>query len=123
MRLHISESSNLRQIDILTISKRNDLVEGEQKLETMIVYLFFLDRFAVLGDLNNTIIRYNQNKSEDLFQFEAYHSREKPKCLEIFKDITRLGCDQQHVELIHGLIDVPNTLGLYECMLFATRTD
>lgn len=44
---------------------------------------------------------------------------EQSKRFQILKNVTGLGGDQQHVQLLHRLINIANGVRFHECMLFA----
>ena len=49
---------------------------------------------------------------------ETDHSREEPECLQVLQDVRGLGCHQQHVQPLQGLVDIADTLRLDEGVLF-----
>ena len=51
VRLHVSESSNLSKIYVLSIAESDNLIKSKQELESVIVDFLLLDRLAVLRDL------------------------------------------------------------------------
>ena len=56
VRLHVRVGADLRQVHVLAVAQRHDLVEREQQLEAVVVDLLLLDRLAVLWDLEDNHI-------------------------------------------------------------------
>ena len=54
-------------------------------------------------------------------QMQTHHSSEEPEGLEVLEDVAGLGGDEQHVELLHGLVDVAHRLRLHEGVLLRRR--
>ena len=54
-------------------------------------------------------------------QMQTHHSGEEPECLEVLEYVAGLGGDEQHVELLHGLVDVAHRLRLHEGVLLRRR--
>lgn len=50
---------------------------------------------------------------------QTYHPGEEPEGLQVLEDVAGLGGDEEHVELVHGLVHVADALRLYESVLFA----
>ena len=67
----------------------------------MLVDLLLLDCLAVLGN----------------------DAREEAKRFQVLQDVTRLGRDQHHLELVDRLIDVAHALCLDERVLLGARAD
>ena len=52
---------------------------------------------------------------------QTHHSCEEPEGLEVLEDVAGLGGDEQHVELLHGLVHVAHRLRLHEGVLLRRR--
>ena len=50
---------------------------------------------------------------------ETHHTREEAKCLKILQDVASLGGDEEHVQLLHWLVDIADALSLYKRVLLA----
>ena len=120
MRFHVGEGADLGQVDVFPVAQCHDLIEGKQKLEAMLVYFFFFNGFAILGNLNLFLkFSYKPTKIFKIINFSTDNSGKESQSFQVFQYVACFGCDEQHVELVDGLVDVAHTLGLDECVLLA----
>lgn len=60
----------------------------------------------------------NSETCESHSQENTHHFRKQSQCFQVLQDVTGFGCDQQHVELFHGLVDIPHGIRFDEGVLF-----
>lgn len=59
----------------------------------------------------------SRNSAVSEQSLDPYHSGKESECFQVFQDVAVLGGDQHHVELLHGLIDIPHALRLHKRVL------
>lgn len=47
----------------------------------------------------------------------THHFRKQSQSFQVLQDVTGFGCNEQHVELFHGLVDVSHRIRFDECVL------
>ncbi len=66
---------------------------------------------------NDLFVKVTVSRFQQADHLVTYHPGEQPERLQVLQDVGCLGGDEQHVELLHGLVDVSHGLCLHEGVL------